>query len=145
MLMKKYLVNTFLVAVVFCLLTIMLVLRVFAPAANLPTLDIPTMCALSLGALVLEYYVAGKQSRCYGVNILLGTVTFGLLPLMAGFTCIHQVWKFFVAGGAVFAVTLLLYDSITLRLSSGPKAKAAALISALALYLTSQIFSGMFL
>lgn len=145
MLMKKYLVNTLLVAVVFCLLAVMLVLRVFFPAMNLPQLDIPTLCALNLVALVLEYYVAGKQERCYLLHFLLGAVTFGLLPLMAGFTCIHECWKLLVAGGAVFGMTMLLFDSITHRLSSGPKAKAAAAICALALYLAFQIFSGMFI
>ena len=37
--MKKYLVNTLLVAAVFDLLTVMLVLRTFFPAMNLPSLD----------------------------------------------------------------------------------------------------------
>ena len=143
--MKKYLVNTLLVAVVFCLMAVMLVLRTFYPAMNLPALDIPTLCALSLAALVLEYYTVGKRPRSYVINILLGTLTFGLLPLMAGFTCIHQCWKFFAVGGAVFGVTMLLYDSITHWLHSGRGVRAAAAVCAFALYLASQIFSGMFI
>lgn len=145
MLMKKYLVNTLLVAVVFCLMAVNLVLTVFYPDANLPQLDVPTICALSLVALVLEYYTVGKRPRSYVINILLGTLTFGLLPLMAGFTCIHQCWKFFVVGGAVFGVTMLLYDSITHWLHSGRGVRAAAAVCAFALYLASQIFSGMFI
>ena len=143
--MKKYLVNTLLVAAVFDLLAAMLLLRTFFPAMNLPALDIPTLCAVSLVALVLEYYLVGKQKRCYVINFLLGAATFGLLPLMAGFTCIHECWKLAVVGGAVFAVDLLLFDSITHRLSTGPKAKAAAAVSAVGLFLAFQVFSGMIL
>jgi hypothetical protein len=143
--MKKYIVNTLLVAVVFLVLAVMLVLHTFYPAMNLPALDIPTFCALSLVALVLEYYLVGKQSRCYPVNFLLGAAVFGLLPLMAGFSCIHHCWKLALVGGVVFGVNMLLFDSITHRLSSGPKAKAAAAVSAMALYLAFQVFSGMFI
>ena len=145
MLMKKYLVNTLLVAAVFDLLTVMLVLRTFFPAMNLPSLDIPTLCALSLVALTLEYYLGGKQKRCYPVNFLLGAAAFGILPLMAGFTCVHEFWKLAVVGCAVFALLMLLFDSITNRLSTGPKAKAAAAASAVGLYLAFQVFSGMIL
>ena len=143
--MKKYLVNTLLAAVMFLLLAVMLALHTFYPAMNLPGLDIPTLCAISLVTLVAEYYLAGKQSRCYPVSFLLAAVTFGLLPLMAGFTCIHECWKLAAVGGAVFALCNLLFDSITHRLSSGPKARAAALMSALGLYLAFQVFAGMIL
>lgn len=145
MLMKKYLVNTLLVAAVFLLLAVMVVLRTFYPAMNLPALDIPTFCALSLTVLVLEYYLVGKQSRCYPVSFLLGAATFGLLPLMAGFSCIHEFWILALVGGVVFGANMLLFDSITHRLSSGPKAKAAAAVSAVGLFLVFQVFAGMIL
>ena len=142
MLMKKYLVNTLLVAAVFLLLAVMVVLRTFYPAMNLPALDIPTFCALSLTALVLEYYLVGKQSRCYPVSFLLGAATFGLLPLMAGFACVHTFWKIGLIGGCVFTVTTFVFTSATQRLQTGPKARAAVVLTAIGIYLAAQCFAG---
>lgn len=45
-------------------------------------------------------------------------------------------------GGVVFAVTAWLFASCQERISSGPAAKAAPVLSALCLYLASQCFAG---
>ena len=70
----------------------------------------------------------------------LGAITFGLLPFAACFVgAMDAVWMG-LAGGAVFTVTTFLYSSIQDRLSTGPNAKLAPVLSALGLYLASQAF-----
>ena len=48
--------NVFLAVVTGLVLLWMVVLRAFAPAAILPKLDLMLICAVTLAALVLEYY-----------------------------------------------------------------------------------------
>ena len=45
-------------------------------------------------------------------------------------------------GGAVFAVTTVLYTSMGRRMTSGPKSKAAPAVNALLLFLAAQFFQG---
>ena len=145
--MKKnqYLLNTILAVVVFVAMLVLMLVRTFHPAVWLPKLDIPNMVLLSLVALVFEHYVQPHNKRCYICIPVLSAVTFGLLPAVAGVIAVAEAWKFALVGGVVFTVTTFLYSSIEERLSSGPKAHAAAIISALCLFLASQIFAGMIL
>lgn len=142
---NKYLLNTLLAGVVFAAMLTMLLIRVFNPAGVLPKLDIPNMVLLSLAALLLEYYLAPGSDRCYICIPLFSALTFAVLPLMAGFACQHDFWKFGLVGGAVFTAVTWCFTSMTDRLSSGPEAKAAAPLSALGLYLAFQCFAGMIL
>jgi len=48
-----------------------------------------------------------------------------------------------VVGGAVFTVTTWLYSSIQERLSTGPAAKAAPVMSAFGLWLAMQAMVGL--
>ena len=122
---KKRILNILLVAVL---------VRTFAPIIIIPALDIPNMVLLSLAALLLDHYVAKNARRCYLCIPVLGALTFGLLPFAACFV-----------GGVVFTVVTLLFTSIQDRLSSGPAAKAAPVLSAVGLYLACQCFMGMIL
>ena len=76
---------------------------------------------------------------------LLAAVTFGALPLMAGFACEHTFWKIGFIGGVVFGVTTWMFTAMMDRLLSGPKAKAAPVMGALCLYLAAQCFAGILL
>ena len=53
--------------------------------------------------------------------------------------------KLGVYGGIVFTATTWVYSSIQDRISSGPAAKAAPLVSAFGVYLAIQALMGMFL
>ena len=145
--MKKnqYVLNTILAIVVFAAVLALMLVRTFDPEAWLPKLDIPNMVLLSLVALLVEHYAMPQNKRCYICIPVLSALTFGLLPAVAGVTAMAEAWKFALVGGVVFTVTTWLFSSIADRLSSGPKAHAAAVISALCLYLTAQIFAGMIL
>ena len=142
---NKYLLNTLLAAVVFLAAAVMLVLKLIQPAVILPKVTIPNMVLVSLVALLADHYLAPKASRCYICIPVLAAITFGLLPFAAGIITSGEVLKVALVGAVVFTVTTFLFTSMADRLSSGPKAHAAAFMSAFGLYLAAQCFAGMIL
>ena len=141
---KTYILNTLLAAVLgLALLTAQLV-RAFAPLVIVPSLDVPNLVLLSLIVLVLDHYVASGADRCYICIPVFSALTFGLLPWAAGFVTAAAALKLALLGGVVFTAVTWLYSSIQNRLSSGPAAKAAPVLSALGLYLACQALMGMF-
>ena len=142
---NKYFFNTLLTAALFAVLAVFMVIRLIQPAAVLPPLNIPNMVLVCLVALMIEYYVAPGNPRCYICIPVMSALTFGILPLMAGFACQHTFWKFGLVGGLVSTVTVWLFSSMADRMLSGPKAKAAAVLSAFGLYLAAQCFTGIIL
>lgn len=142
---KTYTLNTVLAAVVGSALLIAVLVRTFLPLVIMPEANIPNLVGISLIALVLDHYFAPGAKRCYICVPFFGAVTFGLLPLAACFVGVMDAIWLGLSGGAVFTVTTLLYSSIQDRLSTGPDAKLAPVLSALGLYLASQAFTGIFL
>ena len=142
---NRYFHNIALAVVLGLALAICMAIRTAAPMAVLPRLDIPNMVLISLAAMGLGHYCTGTAAAHSLLTIVGTALTFGLLPLAAGFASVQDVLKLAVAGVVVFEVTALLFDSIQDRLSSGPAAKAAPLLSAFGLYLAAQCFSGMIL
>ena len=142
---NKYFFNTLLTAALFAVLAVFMVIRLIQPAAVLPPLNIPNMVLVCLVALLIEYYVAPGNPRCYICIPVMSALTFGILPLMAGFACQHTFWKLGLVGGITCTATVWLFSSMADRLLSGPKAKAAAFLSAVGLYLAAQCFTGIIL
>ena len=145
--MKKttYLLPVILTAVLFVALLAGMLVQIFMPAVILPPLNIPNMVLLSLVALLLEYLVSKDSPRCYVCVVLCGVAAFAALPLMAGFACVHDFWKFGLVGGAVFALTTYLFTSAVKRLKTGPKAPLALIVICLGIYLAAQCFAGILL
>ena len=145
--MKKnpYFLNTVLAIVVFAACAIALLVRVWFPAAVIPALNIPNMVLLSVIALLVEYFLAPMNPRCYICIPVFSAITFGILPLMAGFACQHTFWKYGLVGGVVFTATTFLFTSMTDRLLTGPKAKAALTVCSLGIWLAAQCFAGIIL
>lgn len=142
---NKYFLNTALAVVLGTILLIAVLVRTFAPAVIIPMLDIPNMVLVSLMALVLDHYMVPNAKRCYVCIPVFSAIVFGLLPFAACFVGVLDAVKLAVAGGVVFTVVTWLYTSIQDRLSSGPAAKAAPVLSAFGLYLAAQCLSGMIL
>ena len=142
---NKYFLNTLLVGVLFAVMVVFMVLRTVQPPVILLPLNIPIMVLISLITLVMEYYLAPGNDRCYVCIPVLGGLTFGLLPLMAGFACQHTFWKIGLVGGIAFALTTWLFTAMTDRLSTGPKAKFAPIAGALCIFLAAQSFAGIIL
>ena len=142
---NKFLLSAILVAVLFAALLACMLVRVFVPAAVLPPLNIPNMVLLSVIALLLEHFLAQGNPRCYLWVALFGIASFAVLPLMAGFACIHDFWKYGLVGGVVFTATTYLFTSATQRLLTGPKARAAVVLTGFGIYLAAQCFAGILL
>ena len=142
---KTYILNTLLAGVLGLYLLVCVLVRTFAPNIILPKANIPNIVLLSLAALVLDHYIVPDARRCYICIPVLGAVTFGLLPFAACFVGAGEALKLAIAGGIVFTAMTWLYSSVQDRLSSGPAAKAAPIVSAFGLYLAIQGLMGMIL
>ena len=142
---KTYTLNLMLVWVLGAALLACVLVRTFIPAMIIPALDIPNMVLISLVALLADHYAAPGAKRCYICIPVFAALTFGLLPFAACFAAGAEAIKLGVVGGVVFTLTAWLYTSIQDRLSSGPAAKAAPVMSAVGLYLASQCMMGMIL
>lgn len=142
---KTYILNTLLTAVLGVSLLAAVLVRTFAPIIIIPELNIPNMVAISLLALLLDHYAAPDAKRCYICIPVFSAVAFGLLPWAACFAAGGEALKLGLVGGITFTVTTWLYSSIQERLSSGPAAKAAPVISAVGLFLAAQAMVGIIL
>lgn len=140
--MKKYNVNTLLALVLGGVLLIAMLVRTYAPNVILPELNIPNMVLISLAALLLER--SGEKRSWLWVAVL-GGLTFGLLPFAACFAAGAEAVKLGVVGGIVFTATCWLFDSMVDRISTGPAARWAGVVSALGLWLAAQCLTGIVL
>ena len=139
---KTYLLNTLLAAVVGLYLLVAIVVRTFAPQIILPKVNIPNLVLISLVALVLDHYLIPDAKRCYICIPVFSAITFGLLPYAACFVTGGEALELAFFGGLIFTVMTWLFSSMMDRLSSGPAAKLAPVLSALGLYLAVQCFMG---
>ena len=142
---KTYTLNTILAALFGAVLLVCVFVRTFAPRIILPELDIPNLVLVSLVALVLDHYLAPEADRCYICIPVFSAITFGLLPYAAAFVTGSEALELALFGGLVFTLMTWLFSSIQDRLSTGPAAKAAPVMSAFGLYLAVQGLMGMML
>ena len=142
---NKYVLNAALAIVLGAVMLVQIINRTLIPGAVFPQLNIPNMVLVSVVALILDHYIAGTADRCYLCIPLFAALSFGLLPFVAGVTTLGQAGKLAVVGAVVFTITTLLYSSIQDRLSTGPAAKAAPILSGFGLYLAFQCFAGIIL
>lgn len=142
---KTYALNLLLTGLLTLVLLAMVLVRTFLPRIILPQADVPNLVLVSLVALVAEHYLAPGAKRCWICIPVFSFLAFGLLPFAACTVGIGGALLLAVKGCAVFTGLTWLYDSVTDRLSSGPAAKAAPILSALGLYLAFQCLMGMFI
>ena len=142
--MKKYMLNTLLAAVFTLALLAMVIARAICPVLVFPGFGVPNLVLISLIALVLDHYLVKDAPRCYICIPVFAFAVFGLLPLAAGFALPGDVLALGFKGAVVFTVTTWLFSSMQERISTGPSAKLAPVMSAVGLYLASQCFMGMF-
>ena len=139
---KTYTLNTVLSVVLAVVLGAMVAIRAFAPQIILPVFDIPTLTAISLAALVVDHYLTRGAKRCYICIPVFAALSFGLLPYAAGMVAVSSLLGLALTGAAVFTVTTFVFTSIQDRLSSGPAARLAPIMSALGIWLAVQAFAG---
>ena len=138
---KTYTLNTVLVAVLAAVLVAMVVLRAVSPQIILMQFDIVTVTGICLAALVLDHYLAPGAKRCWICIPLFAALSFGLLPLAAGLVTVASALGLALTGCVIFTLCTFVYSSIQDRLSSGPAAKAAPVMSALGIWLAVQAFA----
>lgn len=139
---KTYTLSTLLSVVLGTVLLVMMLLRAFAPNIILPIFDIPTLTAISLAALVLDHYLAKGAKRCYVCVAVFAALSFGILPLAAGIVAAAHAPGLAASGAVIFTVCTFAFTSIQDRLSSGPAARLAPIMSALGIWLAVQAFAG---
>ena len=139
---KTYTLSTVLIAVLTAVLAVMAVLRAFSPQIILPIFDISTLTAISLAALVLDHYLARDAKRCWICIPIFAALSFGILPFAAGMVALSNVLGLALTGTAIFTVCTFVFTSVQNRLSSGPAARLAPIMSALGIWLAVQAFAG---
>ena len=139
---KTYTLNTVLTAVLAAVLAAMVIVRAFAPNIILPIFDIPTLTGICLIALVLDHYLAPGAKRCWVCIPIFAALSFGILPLAAGIVAPANILGLAASGCVIFTLCTFVFTSIQDRLSSGPAAKLAPIMSALGIWLAAQAFAG---
>jgi len=139
---KKYTLSTVLIAVLAADLLAMVLVRAFAPNIILPIFDIPMITGISLIALVLDHYLAPGAKRCWVCIPVFAALSFGVLPLAALLVDVSAGLDLMISGGVIFTLCTFVFSSIQDRLSSGPAAKAAPVMSAVGIWLAVQALAG---
>ena len=142
--MKKYMLSTFLAAVFTAALLVMVIARAMCPVLIFPGFGVPNLVLISLIALLLDHYIVKNAPRCYICIPVFAFLTFFLLPVAAGFAVPGDGLMLGIKGCITFTVTTWLFTSMADRISTGPRARFAPVMSAVGLYLASQCFMGMF-
>ena len=139
---KTYTLNTVLTAVLTAVLAVMVVLRTVSPQLILMQFDIVSITGISLAALVLDHYLAPNAKRCYVCIPVFAALSFGILPFAAGVVAVKYLLGLALTGAVVFTVCTFVFTSIQDRLSSGPAARLAPIMSAFGIWLAVQAFAG---
>ena len=100
---------------------------------------------ISLVALVVDCYAAPGAKRCYICIPVFSALSFGLLGWAAGLVSPVDALILGIAGAVIFTALTWVFTSMVDRISSGPAAKAAPVVSAAGLYLAIQCLMGMIL
>ena len=142
---KMYFLNAALTVVLFIAALAVILARTFAPQIILPELDIPNLALISLVALIVDCYAAPGAKRCYICIPVFSALSFGLLGWAAGLVSPVDALILGIAGAVIFTALTWVFTSMVDRISSGPAAKAAPVVSAAGLYLAIQCLMGMIL
>ena len=142
---KTYVLNSILACVLGVFLLVLIFIRALAPQIILPKLDVPMLTLISLTALVLDHYLAPGAKRCYICIPVFSALSFGLLGWAAGLVSPVDALILGIAGAVIFTALTWVFTSMVDRISSGPAAKAAPVVSAAGLYLAIQCLMGMIL
>lgn len=139
---KTYTLNTVLTAVLAAVLAVMVVLRAVSPQLILMQFDIVSITGISLAALVLDHYLAKGAKRCYICIPVFAALSFGILPFAAGMVALKDILGLAASGAVIFTLCTFAFTSIQDRLSSGPAARLAPIMSAFGIWLAVQAFAG---
>lgn len=139
---KSMCLNVLLAVVLGAGLLVGMIFKAVQPNVVLAGLEIPSMAAMVLLALLLEYFTKGTQKRAWVMQIILAAVTFAVLPMAAGLSV--PVLGTALCGAAVFGILTWIFDFAADRIEVTADCKCAMVPTAFVLYLACQCFMGMF-
>ena len=113
-----------------------------SPQLILMQFDIVSITGISLIALVLDHYLAKGAKRCYICIPVFAALSFGILPFAAGMVALKDILGLAASGAVIFTLCTFAFTSIQDRLSSGPAARLAPIMSAFGIWLAVQAFAG---
>ncbi len=113
------------------------------PQFLIPKATIPNLTLVSCAALLIDHYIAKGAKRNYLLIAVFSFLSFFLLPFLANYAPLYESAKIAAAGMAIFTLSSFLFTTCINRLSTGPKAKIAPILTTFFLYLAAQCFEGM--
>lgn len=139
-----YLRNCLLAVVLATELTLLLLVRMFVPAAVLPPVNLPNLIGLCGLVLLLDRACGGAPGGWIRSG-LLAVPTFFLLIWASGLDLRAPGWEIALLGGVVFGVEAWLFDTCSARLQTGPHGSWALVVTVFGLFLAGQGFAGILL
>ena len=115
----------------------------FLPQFLIPKATIVNLAVLSSIALLIDHYIAKGAKRNYLLIAVFSFLSFFLLPYLAAYAPILESLKIAFVGMVIFTFFSFLFTACVDRLSTGPKAKLAPVLTAVFLVLAAQCFEGM--
>lgn len=140
---KSYFVHLSLMIVLTAVLTAITLVHTFLPQFLIPKATIPNLAIISVASLLIDHYVSKGAKRCYIQIPVFAFASFFLLPYLAGYAPVFESFKIGVAGMVIYTLFAFLFTISADRLSTGPKAKLAPVLTAVFLFLAAQCFEGM--
>ena len=140
---KSYFVHLSLMIVLTAVLVAITLVHTFLPQFLIPKATIPNLALISVAALLIDHYVSKGARRCYILIAVFSFASFFLLPYLAGYAPVCESLKIGVAGMVIYTLFTFLFTTSADRLSTGPKAKIAPVLTAVFLFLAAQCFEGM--
>lgn len=140
---KSYFVHLSLMIVLTAVLVTITLVHTFLPKFIIPKATIPNLALISVVALLIDHYAAKGAKRCYILIAVFAFLSFFLLPYLAGYAPVCESLKIAIAGVVIYTLFAFLFTTAADRLSTGPKAKLAPVLTAVFLFLAAQCFEGM--
>lgn len=140
---KAYFVHLSLMIVLTSALVVITLVHTFLPEFLIPKATIPNLTLISVFALLIDHYAAKGAKRNYILIAVFAFASFFLLPYLASYAGVSESIRIGLIGMVVYTVSAFLFTSAADRLSTGPKAKSAPVLTAVFLFLAAQCFEGM--
>lgn len=140
---KSSFIHLSLMLVITLALIAITLIHTFLPQFLIPKATIPNLTILSSLALLIDHYISKGAKRNYLLIALFSFISFFLLPYLAAYAQIHACLKIALTGMVIYTLSAFLFTTCTDRLSTGPKAKIAPILTAIFLFFAAQCFEGM--
>ena len=143
--MKKnpYRLNIIFTVILGVALLALALMKIISPFSIRPHLSIPTMVLITVIALAINEYMGEKTKVEWPQAIIMALLAWMLFPLAAGIAAGAELVKIGIVGTAVFALTTLLFTSMSQRAIDHKRPLLLPLGNALLLYLASGVLNGM--